>query len=227
MEIEHQDSSLAKGEVKSRHPDTEHIHIFVNRRKFDETLGVKSSMTVDEVARLVGQTDETAVVRRSHGSSGNVSEPLAGYVEVKSGDQFLVTRKTVEGGSGVTSRIEHELQSLRGSGQKVDYAPEGTGYVIYFDLPVTGQESTGASDVLVPVPQGYAGSMIDRAALPVDSPWIGRVRGQPQEEVTVAGRRWRLMSYHPHNGGGAPPWNPNQHGFHTYIDELLNWLGKI
>jgi hypothetical protein len=36
-----------------------------------------------------------------------------------------------------------------------------------------------------------------------------------------------LASYHPHNGGGGPVWDQVRHGFHTYFDHLLAWLGRL
>lgn len=83
------------------------------------------------------------------------------------------------------------------------------------------------TDVLVPVPAGYPAAMLDLAYLPEGSALIGRVKGAPQTTINAGGRVWRQISYHPHNGGGGPPWNPNVHGFHTYIDELLTWLGGL
>ena len=32
----------------------------------------------------------------------------------------------------------------------------------------------------------------------------------------LSGRTWRRISYHPHNGGGGPAWNPALYNFHTY-----------
>jgi hypothetical protein len=68
---------------------------------------------------------------------------------------------------------------------------------------------------------------LDGAHLPEGSPLLGRVAGSPQGViVAVEGRRWQLVSYHPHNGGGGPPWNKDKHGFHTYIDEILSWIHR-
>jgi hypothetical protein len=97
------------------------------------------------------------------------------------------------------------------------------GFVIYKNIParLSGFLKT---DVIVQVPQGYPAAMIDRAGLPVDSPLIGRVKGSPQEVIQVGGRSWRMISYHPHNGGGGLPWDLSMHGFHTYLSEVLAWL---
>ncbi len=72
--------------------------IFVNGKKKTEEDGVTDPMSVDAIARLAGLTAETAVVRRRQGENGPVGEPLSGTVEIKNGDHFVVTRKTVEGG---------------------------------------------------------------------------------------------------------------------------------
>lgn len=94
--------------------------------------------------------------------------------------------------------------------------------VIYFGVPSTlGVES---SDVLVLVPGGYAQAMLDGAYLPQGSPLISVIKGQPQGPLTADGRNWVLISYHPHNGGGASAWDPTRHGFHTYLDEVVSWL---
>jgi hypothetical protein len=77
---------------------------------------------------------------------------------------------------------------------------------------------------MVLIPGGYPGQMLDGAYLPAGSPLIGKVKGSPQGQINAASRAWRLISYHPHNGGGGASWNPAIHGFHTYVGELLSWL---
>lgn len=73
--------------------------IFVNgKKKTSEDDGVTDPMSVDAIARLAGLTGDTAVVRRRQGEGGPVGDPLTGEVEIKNGDHFVVTRKTVEGG---------------------------------------------------------------------------------------------------------------------------------
>ena len=196
------------------------LHIFVNRLKFDRTTGVQDVMTVDEIAGLVGLTATTAIVRRIFGQSDNFSDPLEGSIELKKGDQFAVTRRQVEG--GFSDRVNLEIEKLKESGQLAEVIER---YVLYRDLPVFVLDSIKKTDVLVEVPNGYPASMIDRAAVPIDSPLIGHVKGSPQETITVGGRTWRLISYHPHNGGGGPAWDPSKHGFHTYLQEVISWLG--
>jgi hypothetical protein len=39
--------------------------------------------------------------------------------------------------------------------------------------------------------------------------------------MEAVNRQWRLVSYHPHSGGGGPQWDPMIHGFHTYFTELI------
>lgn len=197
------------------------LHVFINRKKFDE--GITPTMTVDEIAHLIGMTAAIATVRREHG--GKAGEPLQGTIEIHQADHFVVTRNQVQGGfDPIESRIAAELEKLRESGQKVDFIPHGRA-VIYRDLPVASPRAPiPTTDVLVLV-GGYPGGMLDLAFLPIGSPLIGRVKGAAQGFITVEGRQWQQISYHPHNGGGGPPWNPNVHGFHTYLDEILTWLG--
>lgn len=201
-----------------------HLHIFVNRKKFDE--GITPQMTVDAIARLVGLTAETAVVRRD--VNGKPSEPLHGIVDIHQADHFLATRKAVEGGFDPNdARILAELDRLRGGGMNVELI-DRPHVVIYRDVPVASARAPIAmTDVLVPVPAGYPGGMIDLAFLPAGSPLLGRVKGAVQAPLSAAGAAWIQVSYHPHNGGGGKPWNPSTHGFHTYVDEILAWLGAL
>ncbi len=75
------------------------LHIFVNRRKFEEGDGVQAEMTGAQIAALVGVPKENAVVRRETGpDQGEVG--IDETITVKLGDHFLVTRKVVEGGHG-------------------------------------------------------------------------------------------------------------------------------
>lgn len=77
----------------------EKFFIFVNgKKKTTEQDGVTNPMSVDAIAQLAGLTGDTAVVRRRQGEGGPVGEPLTGNVEIKNGDHFVVTRRTVEGG---------------------------------------------------------------------------------------------------------------------------------
>src|SRR5690348_940306 len=82
-------------ESEHEHSDEEHhreLHIFVNRRKFGRSDGVKEKMTGAEIAALVGVPAASAVVRHDSGSDKReigVDE----VVHIKNGEHFLVTRK--------------------------------------------------------------------------------------------------------------------------------------
>ena len=73
------------------------IHIFVNRRKFDQSQGVTQLMTGAQIAALVDVPADKAVVRRETGDQKE-EIPLNTATAIREGDHFLVTRKTVEGG---------------------------------------------------------------------------------------------------------------------------------
>lgn len=75
------------------------IHIFVNRRRFDQDQGVRATMTGAEIAALVDVPKEKAVVRREKGNE-NEEIPIDTPTAIHEADHFLVTRKTVEGGFG-------------------------------------------------------------------------------------------------------------------------------
>lgn len=193
--------------------------MFVNRIRFNEAQGVKREMEIDQIAGLVGLTAATAIVRRLL-CDDDTSDPLFERQKIKRGDQFTVTRKKVEG--GFRDRVESEIMILREATQSVEYHQTPFPCVIYRGL------STGVRgekvDVVVPVPNGYPSAMIDRAGLPNSSNLVGKVKGSPQEIVQIAGVEWRMVSYHPHAGGGGDAWNPAAHGFHTYLSEVLAWL---
>ena len=196
------------------------LFIIVNRMRFDESKGVKHEMTDDLIARLVGLTGSDTVVRRLLGEH-DTSDPLKGVIHIKRGDQFIVTRQKVEGGR--KDRLDNELSILREGLQKVEIIGS---HVLYHDVPA-GLEGRERVDVIVPIPNGYPSSMIDRAGLPEGSPLIKKVKGAPQEVIHVGGKSWRLISYHPHKGGGGETWNANRHGFHTYLGEIIAWLGVL
>ena len=126
-------------------------------------------------------------------------------------------------------RIERELALLREGGQKADFiVGNDRAYVLYRDVPTGGMQHglPPSTDAIVPVPSGYPGAPIDLAGLPKGSPFLPRVKGgqNSQGVHSVGDRQWQLASYHPHNGGGGPPWDQTKHGFHTYIDHLIAWL---
>jgi hypothetical protein len=128
-------------------------------------------------------------------------------------------------------RIEDELNLLREGGQVAEILEGSRQVVLFRDVPTAGAREglPEQTDVIVPVPAGYPAGLIDLAGLPKGSPLLGRVRGgtNDQGSVQVDGREWQLASYHPHNGGGGPPWDPTKHGFHTYFDHLVAWLHKL
>jgi hypothetical protein len=208
-------------EQKTPHEKPEPAFIIVNKRKFTKADGVKPEMTVEEIAQLVGISPDVAVVRRFHGQ--HFSQPMDGDIELITGDQFVVTRKRVDGGHG--DRVDLELQRIKEGGGQIQHLPAPDNAVIYRELPILGRPEMGMVDVLVQVPPGYPAQMIDYAALPANSPLIGRVKGAPQDVFTCGGRQWRRISYHPHGNGGAGNWNPQVHGFDTYLGEILSWLG--
>jgi hypothetical protein len=128
-------------------------------------------------------------------------------------------------------RILLELAILQEGNQLAELVSNGRDFVIYRNVPTAGArfglpEST---DVIVPVPSGYPASHIDLAGLPAGSPLLPRTPGGQNNQgiVQAAGANWQLASYHPHNGGGGPPWDQMRHGFHTYLDHLLSWLERL
>lgn len=73
-----------------------HLHIFVNRRKFEEGDGVRPEMTGAQIAALVGVPADNAVVREESPEKREIG--VDEKVHIKNGEHFLVTRKIVEGG---------------------------------------------------------------------------------------------------------------------------------
>jgi len=197
------------------------LSITVNSRRFSEHDGVQHFMTGEQIAALVYPQNpretriwEVSPEKREIG--------LDKRVEIGGCEVFDVVRKKVDGGFEA-GRVDLELAKLRDSGQVVTRT-ESPAAVIYHDLRTRLGNAIPKTDVLVSIPSGYPGQMIDGAYLPEGSPLIGRVKGSPQGQITALGRTWRLISYHPHNGGGGPAWNPSIHGLHTYVGELLSWL---
>lgn len=129
-------------------------------------------------------------------------------------------------------RIHLELGALARSGQIAELVADATPRpaVIYRLVPCAplNGEPHEKHDVLVPVPSGYPAALIDGAALVLGSPLLPRLAGggNPQGDWVADGQTWRLASYHPHQNGGGPPWDPTCHGFHTYISELIQWLSR-
>jgi hypothetical protein len=78
--------------------EKEHLHIFVNRRKFEEGDGVRPEMTGAEIAALVDVPPDNAVVRLETGGEPRVIA-VTEKIHINNGMHFLVTRKVVEGGN--------------------------------------------------------------------------------------------------------------------------------
>lgn len=198
------------------------LSIVVNKKLFTSADGVKSSMTGREIASLVTKhPEETEVTKVVAGQSQKIA--LDQVVCIANGDEFEVIRCNVRGGYE-PSRIEREVRCLIAGGATVTQVAEPA-VVVYHSLRTKLGHPVAESDVLVTIPGGYPAVPLDGAYLPEGSPLLGRVPGSPQGTiVTALGRRWQLVSYHPHNGGGGPPWDKDIHGFHTYYDYLLAWL---
>lgn len=76
----------------------EHLHIFVNRRRFGPAQGVKEEMTGAEIGALVNIAPDLAVIRREtppHAGEIGVNQTI----HIQNGEHFLVTRRVVEGGA--------------------------------------------------------------------------------------------------------------------------------
>jgi len=197
------------------------LHITVNSRVFTEEDGVKKHMKGFEIAALV-YPQNPRETRIWQVSPEKREIGLDSEIKIDCGDGFDVVRKKVDGGYE-TARVDLELEKLREGGQVVTKTANPNA-VIYHDLRTRPGNTLSKTDVMVLIPGGYPGQMLDGACLPAGSPLIGKVKGSPQSPVMAQGRTWQLISYHPHSGGGGPAWNPAIHGFHTYIGELLSWL---
>lgn len=83
--------------MENEKSEPKQLHIFVNRRKFGVSDGVKPEMTGAEIAALVGVPANQAVVRRDSGPDKR-EIGLSETIPIENGEHFLVTRKIVEGG---------------------------------------------------------------------------------------------------------------------------------
>jgi hypothetical protein len=200
------------------------LTIIVNKKRFGPAAGVKREMTGAAIAALVStHPGDTKVFHRT--AAGRVEVSLNATLKMHDCEEFDVIRKKVQGGFE-PSRIDRELAILRENGARVSFEATPLAAVVFHDLPLRTGHSVAETDVLVPVPGGYPGQFLDWACLPHGSPLVGRVPGAVQGTIFAFGRSWTRISYHPHNGGGGPPWNKDRHGLHTYIDELLAWLDQ-
>jgi hypothetical protein len=77
----------------------DHLHIFVNRKKFGSEDGVTATMTGAQIAFLVDVAADNAIIRegKENGAEIAADKPIS----IKMGDHFFVTRKIVDGGEGV------------------------------------------------------------------------------------------------------------------------------
>ena len=166
------------------------LKITVNSRVFTEDDGVRSEMTGEQIAALVFPDNprETRVwllspERREVG----LNEPLV----IHGCETFDVVRKNVEGGFEV-SRVDREVGVLRDGGATITVVTKRAA-VIYHGLSVKRGLPVEKTDVLVLVPGGYPGQMLDGAYLPRESLLFGRVKGNPQpNQLTADGRHCAL-----------------------------------
>ncbi len=199
------------------------LTITINSRVFGEHDGVKPRMTGREIAALV-YPENPENTRTWEVSAGNREIGLGDVVSIEGCEVFDVVRRNVTGGFEA-NRLERELELLREGGLQVSLVTAPVRAVVYHDLRGSLDGNPITTDVLITVPAAYPGQFLDYAYLPEGSPFIGRVQGSPQEpRISALGKSWQQISYHPHNGGGGPAWNPGLHGFHTYLGELLSWL---
>jgi len=198
------------------------LTVTVNKQTFGTADGVKAKMTAEEIGKLI--TDQPCEVKRIS-DDREVIIGLNETVEIKGCEDFMVIRCNVVGGFE-PARIERDLAMLRQNGCRVDFINSPVAAVIYRAVPTRcGYPHLTETDILVTIPSAFPGVMLDGAYLPKGSPLIGKVAGAGgQSELKADGRKWELISYHPHNGGGGEQWNPSRHGIHTYFSEVLAWI---
>lgn len=216
------DLSYEHGPVFVTRQREDGLKITVNSRVFTEDDGVKPQMTGGEIAALVyPESPQETCVWLTSGEKKLIE--FAQSIVIALCGTFDVVRKGVTGGYTKT-RVGMEIEKLTEGGANVTVIDQPQA-VVYHDLTVKPGMPVASSDVLVLIPGGYPGQLLDGAYLPEDSPLFGRVKGQTQANlVTALGRRWKLVSYHPHTNGIGPPWDPTRHGIHTYIGEIMSWL---
>ncbi len=218
---------FGKGPVFYTRRQHTQLTIIVNNKRFTEAEGVKHHMTGLQIAALVSDNPRNTEVFKLLKKGEPEPVPLDKEICIENNDEFRVVRNNVAGGFVEPTRIERELEKLKQGGCRVEFIQQPFPAVIYRDVPTRpGYRHLQMTDVLVIVPGGYPGQPLDGAHLPEGSPLLGRVAGSPQGLVVADGRRWQSVSYHPHNGGGAPPWNKDKHGLHTYYDEILCWIHR-
>lgn len=214
---------FADGCVFRTHERKHTLRIFVNKLPFTEHDGVKPEMTGLEIAKLVEDKPENTRVTNITGGQSTPVE-LNQTIKIADCDQFKVVRNNVNAGFQ-SERIDRELTILRESGVRLTFVAGPMPAVIYHDVPVAHGKPVETTDVLVRVPSGYPGGVIDNAFLPEGSPLLNCTPGSAQETVVFDGRRWTQKSIHPHANNGIP-WDKDKHGFHTYYGEMLHWLNQ-
>jgi len=207
------------GPVFRTRKDLATLKIFVNNQPFTAADGVRREMNGRQIAALVRMTPDNADIYRVEGS-GQVQIGGDQTVKIESCQHFRVIKKCVTAGFEA-SRVERELARLREGGARVTLVANPDAVILH-DLP--GLDGI-AVDVLVSVPSGYPGGMLDNAFLPKDSPLLNMLPGAVQHAITANGREWIQKSLHPHNAPGNQ-WDKNRHGFHTYYGEMLAWVSK-
>jgi hypothetical protein len=212
---------FSEGPVLITRPGKHVLRITVNRKSFGRKEGVKEEMTGREIASLVNDNPNRTDVFKITGGRRQVG--LDEKIEIHNCDDFEVIRRDVSGGYAA-ERVKQDIAKFEEGGGKITLLPDIPA-VIYRDVPAHG--GADVADVLVRIPANFPAQMLDGAHLVAGSPYLHTALGQNnQGQITADGVNWVLKSYHPHNGGGGPPWDPNKHGIHTYYDELLNWLIK-
>lgn len=201
------------------------LKITVNSRVFTEDDGVKPEMTGGEIAALVyPEKPQETCVRLTN--AGDKLIEFAERITIALCATFSVIRKGVTGGHE-QSRVNLEVGKLVEGGAQVTVVNQPPA-VVYHDVSVKTGLPIKETDVLVLIPGGYPGQLVDGAYLPKGSPLLGRVKGKAQgNTVTALGRAWQLVSYHPHTNGIGPAWDPRKHGFHTYFGEIMSWLNDV
>lgn len=216
-------ANFVDGCVFRTHERKHTLRIFVNKLPFTEHDGVKPEMTGLEIAKLVeNKPENTRVTKITEGQDTPIELNLP--VKITSCDQFKVIRNNVNAGFQ-PERIDRELAILRQSGVRVTFVSGQMPAVIYHDMPVKTGKPVGTTDVLVKVPSGYPGGVIDNAFLPEGSPLLNCTPGSPQDTASFEGHKWTQKSIHPH-ATNAIPWDKDKHGFHTYYGEMLHWLNQ-
>lgn len=198
------------------------LRITVNHRSFSEVDGVKPLMNGLAVAALVYPEDP----RKTKVQLGDRMIEHEDEITITGCEAFEVVRCDVKGGYEL-SRVQREVGLLVDGGASITVVASPTPAIVFHKMKTRSGHDPSHTDVLVPIPSGYP-SEIDWAYLPEPSPLIGKVQGSPQNHrIEALGTTWRQISYHPHRGGGAPPFNPTKHGFHTYFSEVLSWLHNV